>query len=251
MMNLSRALRLVPAMFRFVADDVVRSRAVYFAGALGGYLTFELVAAVAVGGGSGEGFGSRFILVAVIVSAPLCRPWLSEDVRFGYAALWLQKPVAALDYYLARILAVVGWSVVATIAIGLASLPASIGPVSLTDVGRAVVALGWIPTTLAVLSFLGSGLGARNSGLFAYGALLAGLALPGFREALGIGPSYRVLEVLLPPVYSALQANSVLEDGNFPATAAALRPLLLYLLICTGLALALAVSTPKRLARAQ
>jgi hypothetical protein len=244
-----RASRLVPALFRFVAEDVVRSRAVYFAGVLGGYSTFELLAAVAGWGGSGDGFGSRFILVSVIVAAPLCRPWLSEDVHFGYAALWLQKPVAPLDYYLARIVAVAGWSAVATIAIGLAALPASTGRLSLIDVAGAVVALGWIPTTLAVLAFLGSALGARNGGLFAYGALFAGLALPGFADAIG-RPAYRVLEVLLPPAYSGLQANAAWRAGDVLTAAADLRPLLVYILVCSAVALALVVSTPKRLARA-
>ncbi|NIN72452.1 MAG: hypothetical protein GTO46_11155 [Gemmatimonadetes bacterium] len=249
-MSLSKALRLVPALFRFVAGDVVRSRSVYFAGVLAGYFTFELVAAVVLTGGSGSGFGSRFILVSLIVSAPLCRPWLNEDIRLGYAALWLQKPVAVFDYYFARILAVFGWCVVGTIAIGLASLPASIGTASLIDVGRAVVTLGWIPTTLAVLSFLGAGLGARNSGLFAYGALFAGFALPGFRDAVWLGPLYWVLKVLLPPAHSALQANTSFGDGNFLAAAADLQPLLVYILACSCLALALGGSTAKRLARA-
>jgi hypothetical protein len=250
MISVSRSLWLLAALFRFVADDVVRSRSVYYAGVLGGYFSFELLAAVAASGGSGEGFARRFILVSLIVSAPLCRPWLSEDVRFGYAALWLQKPVGAFDYYLARILAVVAWSVVATLAIGLASMPASIGVVSLIDIARAVVALGWIPTTLVVLSFLGSALGARNSGLFAYGALFAGFALPGFRDAIWLGPAYQVLECVLPPAYSALLANTALRDGNILAAAAGLRPLLLYILLCTGLALVLATQVPKRLSRA-
>lgn len=247
---MSHGFRLAPALFRFVADDVVRSRSVYFAGVLAGYFTFELVSAVVITGGSRSGFGSRFILVSLILSAPLCRPWLNEDIRFGYAALWLQKPVGVLDYYFARILAVFGWCVVATIAIGLASLPASIGPASLIDVGRAVLTLGWIPTTLAVLSFLGAGLGARNSGLFAYGVLFAGFALPGFRDAVWLGPFYWVLKVLLPPAHSALQANTTFEDGNFLAAAADLRPLLVYILACSGLALALSGSTAKRLVRA-
>jgi hypothetical protein len=175
---------------------------------------------------------------------------LNEDIRLGYAALWLQKPVAVLDYYFARMSAVVGWCVVATSAVGLASLAAAIGPVSVLDVGRAVVALGWIPTTLAVLSFLGTALGARNSGLFAYGVLFAGFALPGFRDAIGLGPFYPVLEVLLPPAYSALQANIALKDGNLVAALADLRPPLIYMLLCAGLALALSGSTAKRLARA-
>lgn len=243
-------MRLAPALFRFVADEVVRGRSFYLAGVLGGYFAFELVAAVTATDGSEEGFGSRFILVTLLVAAPFCRPWLSEDIRHGYAALWLQKPVAVLDYYLARMSAVIGWCVVATSAIGLASLAAAIGPVSVMDVGRAVVALGWIPTTLAVLSFLGSALGARNSGLFAYGALFAGFALPGFRDAIWLGPFYRVLEVLLPPAYSALQANNALKDGNFLAALADLRPPLIYMLLCAGLALAVSGSAAKRLARA-
>jgi hypothetical protein len=246
---MSHGFRLAPALFRFVADDVVRSRSLYFAGVLGGYFVFELVAAVTATDGSGEGFGTRFILVSLIVAAPLCRPGLNEDVRFGYAALWLQKPLAVLDYYLARILAVVGWCIVATCAIGLASLAAAIGPVSLIDVGRTVVALGWIPTTLAVLSFLGSALGARNSGLFAYGALFAGFALPGFRDAVWLGPFFRFLEVLLPPAYSALQAHSALKDGHSLAALTHLRPTLVYVLVCAGLALALTGSKAKRLAR--
>jgi len=249
-MTRARSVGLVPALFRFTADDVVRSRRLYFAGALGGYSLFELVTAVAAHGSAAEGFGSRFILVSLIVSAPLCRPWLGEDIRLGYAALWLQKPLGALEYYLARILAAVTWSVVATLAIGLASIPASIGVVSLTDIARTVMALGWIPATLAVLSFLGSALGARSSGLFAYATLFAGFALPGFRDAMWLGPFYRVLEVVLPPAYSALQANVAWRAGNVLASAAELRPLLVYLVVCTGLALSLAVQVPRRLARA-
>ncbi len=250
MINVARASRLVPAQFRFVADDVVRSRRAYFATVLGTYSMIELVAAVTAGGGAAEGFGSRFILISLVVSAPLCRPWLSEDVRFGYAALWLQKPVGAFEYYLSRILAVVAWSVVAALAVGLASMPAAIGVGSFSYIAQTVIALGWIPTTLAVLGFLGSALGARNSGLFAYGALFAGFALPGFRDAIWLGPAYRVLEVVLPPAYSALQAYTALRDDNILAAAAELRPLLLYMLLCAGLALSLATQVPKRLSRA-
>lgn len=249
MMSVSRVALLFTALFRFVADEVVRSRRAYFAAVLIGYSFFELMVALSAQDGWVEGFGSRFILVCLIVSAPFCRPWLSEDVRFGYAALWFQKPVGAFDYYLARILAVVAWSVVATLAIGLASMPASIGAVSLIDSARTLVALGWIPTTLAVLAFLGSALGARNSGLFAYGALFAGFALPGFREAIWLGPAYRVLEIALPPALSALEVNAALADGNLPAAAAGLRPLLVYSLVCAALALSLAVRVPKRLAQ--
>lgn len=250
MLKPSRRCCLVMATFRFVAEEVVRSRALYFVGVLGGYFLFELVAAVSTRGESGRGFGSRFILVSLIVSAPLCRPWLSEDVRLGYGALWLQKPLAVLDYYLARIVAVVGWSVIVTLATALASSPASIGPLSAFDQLSVLVTLGWVPPTLAVLSFLGSALGARNSGLFAYSVLLAGFALPGLRDALWPGPSYRVLEVLLPPAYSALQARNALEAGQITVAAERLLPLVVYLLASAGLALAMALSTPKRLGRA-
>lgn len=251
MISMSRGLRLVPALFRFVADDVVRSRRAYFAASLGGYCLVELLAAVTEDGGSADGFGSRFILVSFVVAAPFCRPWLSEDVRFGYAALWLQKPLSALDYNLARILALIAWSVAGTLATGLASTPASIGVVSLIDVARTVLTLGWITTTLVVLSFLGSALGARNSGLFAYGVLCAGFALPGFGDAVWLRPAYRALEAVLPPVYSALRATATFKDGRFLAAAADLRPLLVYILVCTGLALALAAQAPRRLARAE
>lgn len=250
MISLSRSPRLAAALFRFVAEDIVRGRRSYFAAVLGGYAVFELLTAVAAPDGLAEGFGSRFILVSLIASAPLCRPWLSEDVRLGYAALWLQKPLGVFEYYLARILAVVAWSVAATLAIGLASVPASIGAASLTDIAGAILALGWIPTALAVLGFLGSALGARNSGLFAYAALFAGFALPGLREAIRLGPVYRVLELALPPAFSALQANTAFKDGDLLAAVAALRPLLVYLLVCLALALSLAVLVPRRLTRA-
>lgn len=251
MISMWRGVRLVPALFRFVREDVVRSRRAYFAASLGGYALVELLAAVTAAGGSADGFGSRFILVSFVVAAPFCRSWLNEDVRFGYAALWLQKPLSAFDYYLALILALIVWSVAGTLAVGLASMPASMSVITSIDVVRTVLALGWITTTLAVLSFLGSALGARNSGLFAYGVLCAGFALPGFGDAVWLRPAYRALEAVLPPVYSALQAHAALKDGRFLAAAADLRPLLVYILICAGLALALAAQAPKRLVRVE
>ena len=143
------------------------------------------------------------------------------------------------------------WSVVASLAIGLASTPAVIGGVSLMEIARAVVALGWIPTLLVVLGFLGSALGARNSGLFAYGVLFAGFALPGFRDATWLGPAYGVLELVMPPAFSALQASIAFGDGNVLAAVAQLWPLLLYSLVCASLALVLALRVPKRLGRSE
>lgn len=244
-----RSLCLVPAVFRFVAEDVIHSRRAYFAAVLAGYALIEF--SLSVTAGTVEGFGSRFILGLLIVSVPFCRSWLDEDVRLGYAALWLQKPVKVFDYYLARILALVAWSVVASLAIGLASMPAVIGGLSLIEIARAVVALGWIPMLLVVLGFLGSALGARNSGLFAYGVLFAGFALPGFRDATWLGPAYGVLELAMPPAFSALQANIAFRDGSVLAAVGELWPLLLYSVVCAGVALALALRVPKRLAQSE
>ncbi|NIR31162.1 MAG: hypothetical protein GWN21_17170, partial [Gammaproteobacteria bacterium] len=106
--------------------------------------------------------------------------------------------------------------------------------------------LGWIPTLLAVLSFLGSALGARNSGLFAYGTLFAGFALPGFRDAMWLGPAYDILERLLPPTFAALEANTTLREVGSLAALADLRPLLVYAMACGALGLALAVRAPRR-----
>jgi hypothetical protein len=249
MKDVLRSLWLVPALFRFVADEVARGRSAYFAAVLALFAVVEFTLNVAWG--SAEGFGSRFMLVTLLVSAPFCRSWLDEDVRLGYAALWLQKPVRALDFYLARILAVVAWSVVVPLVLGLTSMPAAIAGLSLLEIVHTVVGVGWVPTLLVVLCFLGSALGARNGGLFAYGVVFAGFMLPGFREALWLGPAYGVLEVVLPPVDSALEAMTAFRDGNLPAGAAELWPLLVYSIVCTTLALSLAVQAPKRLARSE
>ncbi|UCC72844.1 MAG: hypothetical protein JSV86_21240 [Gemmatimonadota bacterium] len=247
MKHLLHSFRIVPPLFRFLAADIVRNRRGFLLAVLAGYAVVEVLIAASDAASSPEGFGGRFILALLIASAPFCRSGLDEDVRLGFAAFWLQKPVRVIDLYLARTVAAVAWSVLVVLAVGLASIPAALGAVSVADVARAVVALGWIPTLLTVLSFLGAALGVRNGGLFAYGMLFAGFALPGLKDALGLGPGLGLLETLLPPTFSAPAANTALRGGDLLRALAELRPLLVYTAVCAALALSLCTRVPKRL----
>ncbi|UCC48146.1 MAG: hypothetical protein JSV41_11840 [Gemmatimonadota bacterium] len=246
------ALRLVPALFRFLGQDVVRARGTYFAVVLGTVACVQLLLAFHAPGAGLEGLATIYTLTLWVIAAPLCRSWLEEDIRLGYAALWLQQPLTTVGFYLGRLLALVGWSVVSAAAVSLACLPAlAIAGGSLWETASMLVGAGWIPTLLVVLSFLGSALGARNSGLFAYGTLFAGFALPGFADALWLGPAYEILEVVFPPCWAAVDAVRLLGAGAVGAGLAALHPLLLYMLACGTLALLLALNVLARLTRSE
>ncbi len=225
MTKILRPQRLVPAFFRFIREDVVRSRRVYFAVSLVA-LALALAMVSARAGSEPGGFGPLFILGLLIISAPFCRSWLDEDVRLGYAAFWLQKPVTALELYLARLIALVVWSGIAVTAVGLSTLPAVLFTgVSVESVVQVIAGLGWITP--------------------------AGFALPGFRDSLQLGSLYDALEVLFPPTSAGLDVNEALRQGHYGAALRQMRPLLTYALGCAALALALAVQVPNRLTRTE
>jgi len=230
-----QALRLAPAIFRFLGQDVIRARRVYFSAVLGSVAGVQTLLAWRAAGPGLEGLATIHMLALWIIAGPLCRSWLDEDVRLGYAAFWLQKPLTTFDFYLAWLLALIGWSIVAAATLSLAGLPAfAIAAGSPWEIAGVLLGSGWIPTLLVVLSFLGSALGARNSGTFAYGVLFAGFALPGFADAVWLG----------------LEVVRLLRAGSVGAATLELWPIMLYTCACASLALLLALNTPARLTRA-
>lgn len=246
-----QALRLAPAIFRFLGQDVIRARRVYFSAVLGSVAGVQTLLAWRAAGPGLEGLATIHMLALWIIAGPLCRSWLDEDVRLGYAAFWLQKPLTTFDFYLAWLLALIGWSIVAAATLSLASLPAfAIAAGSPWESAGVLLGAGWIPTLLVVLSFLGSALGARNSGTFAYGVLFAGFALPGFADAVWLGPAYDILGLILPPSWAALEVVRLLRAGSVGAATLELWPIMLYTCACASLALLLALNTPARLTRA-
>ncbi len=244
-----RLLALVPPLFRYVGEEVIRSRIVFIASALAG-IAFVLVALAVQSGDTQEGQGVVLLIGLLIISGPFCRSWLDDDVRLGYGALWLQKPVRPFDLYGARLVGLVGWSSLPTLAIGVFFvLAAAIGGKSLSGACISVASLAWVPAMLIVLNFLGSGLGAKNSGLFAYGMLFAGFALPGFVEAAGLDPLYGFLKALCPPAVTTLRIQSQLRQGEVVAGLIEFRPILTYMAVCAGLGLVTATRVPWRLTR--
>ncbi|KPK82214.1 MAG: hypothetical protein AMS25_03325 [Gemmatimonas sp. SM23_52] len=245
-------LRLAPAIFRFLGQDVIRTRRIYFSVLLGSVAGVQMLLALRAPEPGLEGLATIHMLTLWIVAAPLCRSWLDEDVRLGYAAFWLQKPLTTFEFYLAWLLALVGWSIVAAATLSLACLPAFASAAgSPWEIAGVLLGTGWIPTLLVVLSFCGSALGARNSGLFAYGVLFAGFATPGFADAVWLGPAYDILELILPPSWAALEAVRLLRAGSVGAALLELQPIVLYTIACASLALLLALNTPVRLSRAE
>jgi len=244
-----RAINLVPSLFRFSGEDVIRGRRQFFALILLTLFILELLLGLRAAGGESEGLGALLMLGFWVVTGPLCRSWVDEDIRMGYAALWLQKPVHPLEFYFARVMALVGWALSAALAVTLAALPGFTLAGSLSELGGLMVGAGWIPTMLVVLSFLGSTLGARNGALFGYATLVAAFALPGLRDSLPMGPAADVLDFLLPPAEAGLAAIGAVRDGGLIAGIARLTPLMTYTISCVVLALALAVRAPSRLAR--
>ncbi len=244
-----RALQLVPSLFRFTGEDVIRGRRQFFGPVIVCLGILELLAGVRAAGGRSEGLGVLFVLGLWVVAGPLCRSWVDEDVRLGYAAFWLQKPLNPLEFYSARVAALIGWALCAALAVGLASLPGFVLAGAASELGSLLIGAGWIPVVLIVLSFLGSTLGARNGALFAYAALFAGFALPGLGDALPTGGARSLLQFVLPPADAGLAAISAIRNHGILAGVAQLEPLLVYIIACVILALALAARVPSRLTR--
>ncbi len=243
-------LQLVPALFRFAGARVIRSRKTYFACLL--ILVGFVGTLSAVLGGNVESEGPQivFILGFWAIAGPLCRPWLDEEVREGYAGLWLQKPIRPLAFYTAQLVAMVVWSILAALAVCVVALPVLALYGSASDVRYLAVGGAWIPPLLVVLSFLGSGLGARNGGLFAYGLLLAGFGLRGVASSLALGPIHGLLTIILPPAWAVLEVSGAMRTIEPLAALLRLWPMMVYGLVCAVLGLSLALRVPSRLARA-
>ncbi len=244
---MSGSLRLVPALFRFEAAEVVQARSTYLISLLALLAVLGLVAAVTGPDGSGSP-PLIFILGHWAVAAPLCRSWLREDVMEGYAALWLQKPITVLGFYSARLIALLLWSLIASVGVCLAAAPGYALAGSWWQVEYLAVGSGWIPPLLVVLSFLGSGLG--SGGLFAYGALFAAFALQGLADSLRLGPLYEIMSFALPPVDGVLNTAATVGARGVLTALRGLWPLLVYGLVCAGLGLWLSLRVPSRLSRA-
>lgn len=242
--------RLFPALVRFVAEETVRSRRIFLAGALVANLVLQSALVIA-GSGQTAGVSGPIMMIGLwVIAAPFCRAWGEDDVRLGYAAFWLQKPIKVWSFYLARLLAVVSCAVAATLAVFLSMVPiAVLSPLPLPELTRLLIGIGWMPAFLVVLSFLGSGLGARNGSLFAYAILLAGLALPGFADSFELGPLLIVFEIGLPPAHAGLDAIRAVRDVGLGAGLSRLWPLVAYGIACSALGLALAARMPARLCR--
>jgi hypothetical protein len=238
-------------LVRFSGEEVVRSRRRFFGALLGLTLVAGVSLAARGPDGASEGMGLLFMLGMWTVAAPFCRSWVDEDVRLGYAGLWLQKPVRPHQFYLARLLALIAWAAAAAFAVSLAIAP---GFALSGDVWRPVelvLGAGWIPVLLVVLGFLGSGLGARNGALFAYSVLFAGFALQGLADSLWLGPAYHVLATLLPPAPAGFAAASAFRSAGVVGGVARLTPLLTYTAVAAALGLLLAMKVPARLARSE
>ena len=242
-----RALRLVPALFRFTGEDVIRGRRQFFGLTLVTVGVLELLLGARAVGGETEGLGVVLMVGLWFVAGPLCRSWVDEDIRMGYAALWLQKPVRPLEFYFARVVALIGWALCAALAVGVSALPGFMLAGAAAELAELVFGAGWIPMILVVLSFLGSTLGARNGALFAYATLLAGFALPGLSDSLPLGVAQGALEIVLPPASAALAAMTSMRDHGILAGIVHLAPLMAYAVACVVLALALVVRVPSRL----
>ncbi len=240
------SLRLIPALFRFEGAEIIRGRSRYLIACLVFLALFGIVAA-ALGRHGSEAPPLIFILGHWAIAAPLCRSWLEEDVRQGYAGLWLQKPVTPLGFYASRLIALLLWSLIASVAVCLVAVPGYALTGSLWQVEYLLAGSGWIPPLLVVLSFLGSGLG--SGGLFAYGVLFAAFALRGLADSMKLGAVYELVSFALPPIGGVLDtAATARAFGVLPALRG-LWPLLVYGLVCVALGLWLSLRVPSRLAR--
>ena len=241
--------RLVPALLRFIWAEAFRCRI--------RYLTVTVVAIASlqitlVAASSGRSAGPIFMIGLWMLSAPLCRAWLDADVRRGYAAFWLQKPVAPWVFYLARLAALVVWSLAVTLAVLIATLPAVILPaLSAVDLAELTMGTGWMSPLLVVLSFLGSAIGAGNSALFAFALLFGGLAFPGLSDVVGLGRLEGIVRFVLPPATSGLDAMRTMGEIGTAAGLIRLWPLVAYGMACAALSLMAATRIPGRLGRVQ
>ncbi len=158
-------LRLIPASFRFVGVQAIRPRRVFIIA----FLALLTTAQVALAARLREmttppaGFGVLLTLGYWVISAPLCRSWVDDDVHLGYGALWLQKPLNVMSLYSARLVAVLGWGLLATVAVTATALPVLPFDGTLPQrIGLSLIGLGWIPTILVLLAFTSSAAKARN-----------------------------------------------------------------------------------------
>lgn len=238
---------MLPAVLRFVWEEAIQSRLLFFSVTL-----FVIAAAqtILAGTGTGESAGPVFMIGLWLMSGPLCRAWLDADLRNGYAVFWLQKPILPTAFYLARLAGLIVWAAAATVTVLAATAPSVMFPaVRASDLGGLMLAAGWMPPLLVVLSFLGSTMGAANATLFAFALLFGGLALPGLSDSLGLGAAADVLRIVLPPAGAGLDAMRRLREVGVGSAVLGLWPLLVYGLVCTTLGLTAALRLPARLGR--
>jgi hypothetical protein len=250
LISVSQTTLLVAPFVRYVGENVIRSRRGYLAVVLAALVALQTSVALLGGRSASNGSGPVFLSGLLLITAPLCGSWLDEDVRLGFGAWWLQKPVSVLSFYLARLVAFLTWAVVASLAAASASALAELltGQPLLNTLHR-LIAFGWIPPLLVILAFLASGLGARNSALFAYGFLFAGFAMPGFADAVWLGAGYGLLKLVFPPVWAALDLSQAFASGDSRQALSDLVPLVGYSSACAALGLSLALRLPVQLAR--
>ena len=245
-----RWLILVRAHFSFLAEYVVRNRRAYYGVLLAGLAALSFINALGESDGDGAGMGTAFWLGLLGVAAPLCRSWVDDDVRLGYGALWIQKPVRPLALYSARLVAVIAWTLLGAVAVAATvGFAGSVGGASPLIALELLLVLGWMPVLLVVLAFLGSSLGARNAALFAYGLFFAGAGLQGIVDSLRLGGVYDLVRRVFPPLDSVVGIAAALEQKGLGPALAQLRPVLVYMLVCAVLAVVLTLRVPGRLAR--
>ncbi len=248
------AFRLIAPAFRFVGADIVRTRRGYLLGTLTLIILGEIAIGLRIRATQADSisYGPLLILGLWVVAAPFCKSIVDEDVRLGFAALWLQKPIRVLDFYSSRLIALLAWALIASLSICLAMIPGLIAASApLIQFLNPIIGLAWIPPTLVILSFLGSAAGARNSGLFAYGMLFAGFTLEGLSDALPLGRLTSFLKPLFPPAHMAVEASQSLQHGAYAEALGKIAPVLGYGMVVAAVGLALALRVPKRLAAAE
>lgn len=248
-------LRLLPASFRFVAREALVPRRGYAAGVLILTLAGQTFLALKAGD-SGDSVPAGIGLLLAVgmwgLAAPLCRSWLDDDVRLGYAAFWLQAPLSPFHFYLSRLGAILGWAAIASLAVAATALPSLLIPGwGAIDLLANAVGAGWIPIILVTLAFFGSGVGARNAGLFAYGCMFGAYALEGVTDAVGASGVYAVLRHLFPPARSALDAAGYVQGGHWGEAVASLMVVAAYGLAVAVLGILLALRVPGRLGRGE
>jgi len=249
----STALRLFPHMLRFVARESLRPRRALLIGPAVAVAVLEVSLAWRQAAES-RSAGAFLMIGLLLASAPLCRSWPQEDVRLGYGAFWIQKPISPTEFYLSRLLAATVLGMAIGAALGIAVLPAlALGPTPLRSlVGLLLLAVP-VPPLLVALSLLGAGLGARNGALFAYLVLFLGFWLRAFLGTLGADRQLvlRLVQPLLPPMHRLLDANQALAGAGVRAALEAAWPAAVYWVAVAVLAVLLTRRVPYRLGRAE